>query len=229
MSNYDWTSSRTIASTRLLGLLESATYHAHANGVILMFFLIILFFQYRKLTKGYKILSIVAVILMALGIFLTFTRGIWLSLTITTLIFLLFHHRRYLLVGFAAGLLVISSLYTFSDSFRDRVHHSMETKTADYERWDLFSVHIKMIKDNPIFGIGYSNSLSHTPSEVWKQYGYPTEKINSHAHNQLLNVLATTGVVGLIPFLLFYFWFFVSSRQRKLFNICNTKLNLFWS
>lgn len=225
MSNYDWSSSRTIASTRLLGLLESATYHAHANGLILMFFLIILFFQFKKLSKGYKILSGIGLALMTLGIFLTFTRGIWLSLTLTTLIFLLFHHRRFLVVGFFAGLLLISSLYSLSDSFRDRVHHSMETKTADYQRWDLFSVHIKMIEDNPIFGIGYSNSLSHTPVEVWRKYGYSDEKINSHAHNQLLNVMATTGVVGLIPFLLFYFWFFVTNlrlvlkyKKAKMYN-----------
>lgn len=216
MSNYDWSSRRTIASTRLLGLLESATYHAHANGVILMFFLIILFFQFKKLSKGYQILSVIGLSLMTLGIFLTFTRGIWLSLTLTTLIFLLFHHRRFLVVGLFAGLLLISSLYSFSDSFRDRVHHSMETKTADYERWDLFSVHIAMIKDNPIFGIGYSNSLSHTPREVWTKYGYNTEKINSHAHNQLLNVMATTGVMGLIPFLIFYFWFFVTNLRLVL-------------
>ncbi len=197
-------------NTRLLGLLESATYHAHANGLILTFFLTVLFFQFKKLSSNYKTLCILAVLLMAIGIFLTFTRGVWLSLTLTILLFLLLHHRKLFFTVLASGAILISGLYMYSASFRDRVEHSIQTKTADSERWDLFDLHVKLFKDHPVFGIGYFNSLSHTPEATWSHYGYTTEnRLNSHAHNQLLNVLSTTGILGLITFSLFYFWFLI--------------------
>lgn len=211
MTGYDPIHGRALENTRLLGLLESATYHAHGNGLILMFFLVILFFQFNKLSRFFKILSIFALLTMAFGIFLTFTRGIWLSLSVTTLIFLFFHSKKFFATALISGVLLFSGLYSFSEAFRDRIKHSIETKNADQERWGLLNVHLQMIKESPIVGIGYSNSLSHTPAEVWKKYGYDKVYINSHAHNQLLNVLATTGILGFIPFFIFYFWFFITN------------------
>ncbi len=211
MTGYDPIHGRALANTRLLGLLESATYHAHGNGLILIFFLVILFFQFNKLSRFFKILSIFALLTMAFGIFLTFTRGIWLSLSVTTLIFLFFHSKKFFATALISGVLLFSGLYSFSEAFRDRIKHSIETKNADQERWGLLNVHLQMISESPIVGIGYSNSLSHTPAEVWKKYGYDKVYINSHAHNQLLNVLATTGILGFIPFFIFYFWFFATN------------------
>lgn len=213
---YDWIFQRSIENFRLLGLVQSATYHAHANGLLLIFFLVVLFFKFKKLSLSYKLLSIFAVALMAFSIFLTFTRGIWLSLTITTLIFSFFQQRKLFLVGLISASVLTLGLYNFSEKFKERVEHSMQTKSADHERWDLFSVHLKLVKDSPVVGIGYADNLSHTPAETWTKYGYPAGNINSHAHNQFLNVVATTGVLGLIPFLLFYFWFFVTNFRLVL-------------
>lgn len=209
---------------RLLGLLDSATYHAHANGLLLIFFLIILFFQFKKLSTFYKWLCGFAIVLMASGIFLTFTRGIWLSLTITTLIFLFFHNKKIFIAAILAGVICISGLYTFSESFRGRISHSMNTGNADQERWGLFNVHVEMFKESPLVGIGYANPLTHTPPEVWMKYGYQKIYINSHAHNQILNVMTTTGLLGVIPFLLFYLWFLVTNiRLVKKFKLENNQ------
>lgn len=220
LTAYDPIHGRVLENFRLVGLLESATYHAHGNGLILTFFVVILFFQFKNLSRFFKLLSIFALLAMAFGIFLTFTRGIWLSLSITTLIFLFYHSKKLFVTTLVSGILLLSAFYTFSITFRDRIKHSIETKNADQERWGLLNVHIQMIKESPIVGIGYFNSLSHTPPEVWKKYGYNKVYINSHAHNQFLNVLATTGVIGFIPFLLFYFWFFVTNVRlvRKFKN-----------
>lgn len=213
---YDWLTHRTLENYRLVGLLESATYHAHGNGLILIFFFTILFFQFKKLSRTYQILSVLAVIIMALGIFLTFTRGIWLSLSITIAVFLFLHHRKLLITSIVTAAVVVAGLYTYSEKFKDRVEHSIQTKSADQERWDLFRVHLDLIQDSPIVGIGYTNNLSHTPATTWAKYGFPATNTDSHAHNQFLNVLATTGIVGLIPFLLFYFGFFVTNIKLVL-------------
>lgn len=225
---YDFIRQHPSLSFRLTGLLDSATYHAHANGLVFMFFLTLLFFQFQKLSRFYKGLSIIAVTLMFLGIFMTFTRGIWLSLTLTALIFLFFQHRKLFIISIVSGLVFLATIYTTSENFRSRVDHSMKTKTTDQQRWSLLKVHLLMIEKAPFIGIGYANSLSHTPPETWSSYGFefdPSNHINSHAHNQFLNVFATTGLFGLIPFILFYFWFLFTNlklvkkfKEEKLTN-----------
>lgn len=216
---YDFIRQHPALGFRLTGLLDSATYHAHANGLMFIFFLTLLFFQFKKLSLFYKSLSVFAITLMCLGIFMTFTRGIWLSLTITVLVFLFFQHRKLFVISLISGIVVLTTIYTTSEHFRARVDHSLKTKTADQQRWNLFEIHLRMIEKSPALGIGYANSLSHTPPETWTNYGFeynPDNHLNSHAHNQLLNVFATTGLLGLIPFVLFYFWFLVTNFKLVL-------------
>lgn len=191
---------------RLTGLLDSATYHAHSNALIFVFFLSLLFFKFNKLSRFYKVLSIAAAFLMGLGIFMTYTRGIWLSIACTVFVFLFSQHRKLLFLVIIAGSISTATLYHASDSFRTRTT-SKDTKESDALRWNLIQLHLDMAKDSPLFGIGYSNSLTHTPTETWVKYGYPANNTNSHAHNQMINVLGTTGFFGLISFSLFYFWF----------------------
>jgi O-antigen ligase len=207
-AGYDPIHSKSYNSFRLLGVLESATYHAHTNGLILIFFLVILYFQFTKLTVKYKWLLTIATIVMTASVFLTLTRGIWLSLALSILAFLFVQNRKLFTFTFLAGLATSFTLYFCSSSFNSRVHQSLATKVGDQERWALFDVHVKLVVESPIVGIGYSSPLSHTPPELFAKYGYKTY-IDSHAHNQLLNVLAMTGVLGLIPFLLFNLWFLI--------------------
>lgn len=207
---YDFIRHQRAVSFRLTGLLDSATYHAHANALIFTFFLTLLYFYFSKLSRFYKCLSIVAALLMCVGILMTFTRGVWLSIALTTLIFLFFQHRKLMLLAVFSGFVFLTSLYLTSENFRARVAYTLNTQTTDQQRWNLLKLHVLMVKKSPILGIGYANSLSHTSPETWTNYGFeyvPGKMIDSHAHNQLLNVLATTGIVGLIPFALFYFWF----------------------
>lgn len=213
LAGYNWLSNQTIHNFRLQGLTESATYHAHGNGLILSFFLVILFFQFKKLSTFYRYLSILAVSLMSLGIVMTFTRGILLSLSVSILAFLFFHSRKYFIAGLISGAVLLGGLYSFSDSFRYRFQHTLQTKTADSERWNLLKVHILMFKESPLIGIGYANNLSHTPPETWTKFGFSPDNLNSHAHNQFLNVLTTTGLIGFMPFIVFYFWFFITNLK----------------
>lgn len=199
------------ANERLTGLVGSATYHAHGNGLILAFFFPIFYFQLKKLSKPYQIFTAVAVLLMSLSIFLTFTRGIWVSLGLSALLFLFLHNRKFFVAGITASLIALFGLYNLSSTFHERIHHTVQTRTSDHERWDLFKIHVQMFKDSPLTGIGYIDNLSHTPPATWAKYGFPEAGLDSHAHNQLLNVLTLTGILGFIPFVIFYFWFFITN------------------
>lgn len=57
---------------------------------------------------------------------------------------------------------------------------------------------IKMIKDKPLFGIGPKNFRIECNNEKY----YVRDGCSTHPHNILLQLLAETGIVGTIPFLL---------------------------
>ena len=235
---YDFVHHQPLEYFRLVGLLGSSTYHAHSNGIIAIFFLTLLIFKFRDLSKFYKLFSVLAISLMLLSVLMTFTRGIWISLFISALCLLWFHNRKYFMAVILAGVILVTTLYNVSESFRERMGLSNEftpakteltnglprdTRSSDKFRLNVLKLHWMMFKDSPIVGIGYVNHLSHTPFATWEKYGFPSgNTINSHAHNQFMNTLTTTGLLGIIPFLLFYLWFFFANLSLiKKFKAAN--------
>jgi len=204
---YDWIRHRVI-DDRVIGFVNSATYHAHLNALLITFFCILAYYTLSKKNRLVQALTVFSLLLMASSLFLTYTRGAWISVILSLAIFLLIENRKYFFY-FAAGLgTFFTILFNFSTQFQNRILHSMNTLNADQERWNLIKVHFLMIKESPWFGIGYFDSLTHTRM-WWPKLNLPIDSINSHAHNQILNVFATTGLLGLIPFLLFYLGFFI--------------------
>jgi hypothetical protein len=63
---------------RIIGLVNSATYHAHANAVLLVFMAAVLWLCREKISRRLFIFSFVSLLIFALSVFLTHTRGIWL-------------------------------------------------------------------------------------------------------------------------------------------------------
>lgn len=212
IAKVDWLSGLPIQNSRIIGMVKSSTYHAHANALVLVFFAVIFFFAYSKLSRRLQVITTISFLLMLASTILALTRGIWISLTFTFLFFLFVQNKKLFAAALVVGAIAFTSLLTFSESFQNRVSLSSHTQSSDAERLNLFKVHVFMIKESPLVGIGYANPLSHT-KDWWPKMGLSSDLINSHAHNQLLNVWATTGLIGLIPFMLFYFWFLVKSWQ----------------
>jgi O-antigen ligase len=226
---YDFIHQQPLAYFRLVGILGSSTYHAHSNGIISIFFLTLLVFKFEDLNKFNKALSVLAASLMFLSVFLTFTRGVWISLFISVLCLVWLQNRKFFMAIIVAGAILVTTLYNTSESFRERrgqptatapSNSSLtdspptDTRSSDAFRINLLKLHWLIFKDSPLVGISYVNHLSHTPIETWEKYKFPsTYTINTHAHNQFMNTLTLTGFLGIIPFLLFYFWFFFTNLK----------------
>jgi len=210
--NYDFIQFVTLKDRRIIGLLNSATYHAHANALIFSFFTTYIFFRFKELTSTLKITFSLASVLMGLSIFLTMTRGPILSLFIVFMIFIFMQSRKWFILALATIMTISLLLYKQTDLIKNRVAQTVDKSQIDNIRVNLFKVHIEMIKDSPLIGIGYNSPLNHTRG-WWHTLNLPEDYYDSHAHNQLLNVWATTGIFGLLSFCLFYFWFLIKNLQ----------------
>jgi O-antigen ligase len=70
----------------------------------------------------------------------------------------------------------------------------------------IWAGHFQIFKENPIFGAGYGQNTKALP-RVYLEMGAPPDTLVSHAHNQYLHLAAGTGILGLLSYLLIWFFF----------------------
>ena len=139
-------------------------------------------------------------------VYFTYTRSIWLAqFAVILFLFLTKNNIRkplmiILLVVLMATFVGIGSKLSL---FRGkRTLFSERQNTIDY-RMINYRTAYKMFKDKPVFGIGYGKFLSE-----WEKYisemDYAVDDLKDGNHNFLLGLLAETGIVAVIFYLLIY-------------------------
>lgn len=201
------------SNERITGLVNSATYHAHGNSFILVFMIGCFLISYKRLSRTWIGISILSIFLLGLSIVFTFTRGIWGSLFFSSLVVLSYFDWKKAVKFVVVSCLIGGLTFLSWDKFKDRILSTIQS-SGDSQRISLFLVNVQMWREYPLLGIGYGENLRRN-REYWDrpEWNKPSDYITSHAHNQYLNVLATTGIFGLIFFCCFFFFFLVKNYQ----------------
>lgn len=84
---------------------------------------------------------------------------------------------------------------------------------SNVERVSQWKTAIVGFKERPIFGLGYLNFEKMCPS-LKRTYGIESQNFCGHAHNNFLEMLASTGVIGFIFFMLWQIFWFVEMLKR---------------
>lgn len=192
---------------RITGLVNSSTYHAHGNAMLFVALVAGLSLCGNQLSRLWKWIAGFSTFLLGLSILLTFTRGIWLSVCLSSFLMVgyLFGMKRFFQFFTAvlvASLLAVQIWPRFSQRIQDT------NLSYNHERIDLTRVNFEIWSEYPWLGIGYGENLRRV-REYWDRphWNQKPGYIESHAHNQYLNVLSTTGVLGEVFFLCFFFFF----------------------
>ena len=221
-----------IARQQVFGLFGSVNYFAEYMIVPLPL-AISLFFATQNRT--HKILLLVGILAMGGSLILTFTRGSYLAIGISSLfMFFLYlvsrgksfikEHKKIFIFILALIILItflfvmpnpLNKLGTVISKIKGRISISQFTKGYSLKRriatWGFTTL---MIKDHPIFGSGLGtfkyNSLSYQAKffdqgENRSLYPYG---IADKAHNEYLQLWAELGLLGLGIFLWFLFSYF---------------------
>jgi O-antigen ligase len=194
-------------NSRITGLVNSATYHAHGNAVIFVFMTSIYVFVRKRLSLNWQIFCGISLGLLGLSIFYTFTRGIWLSLTLSTFIMAFYYNWKKGLRVILVLAVIFANVYLSSEKVRGRFIPLTEDQSA-IERLNLIKINFQMWKEYPLLGIGHGENLRRI-QEYWNKstWNMPKGYVLSHAHNQYVNVLSTTGILGFISFVWFFIFF----------------------
>ena len=165
--------------------------------------------------KSLRIYFAVAAIVAVVALLFNGTRGVYLSAAILIPAMILLYSRKNL-KAFAAVIAILAVVGgIFVTALNSAATSSMVSNMraqSNNERMLVWTSAFQMFKDNPIFGIGYGQYKN----AYQNKYISPDakEKGLEHAHNNVLQMLATCGIVGAAAFLLLWGYLTYFSLRR---------------
>lgn len=155
----------------------------------------ILVYMKRQRTREVISMSVIGIILF-LTMLLTYSRGIWISFAAMILYWAIFVERRLFLSLLAIPLI----LYCYEGEVASRLWSIFQGHDTSADlRWALWDSTMYIVREHPVFGIGWNTFFL-----VYPDYNYYIQAphvLMYHAHNLYLNILAETGIPGLLIFL----------------------------
>ena len=165
------------------------------------------------------------VLVMAVGLFFSFSRGGWLALVAGAAVLII----GYLIskrgaqakrVGKILGLtLILVGILSFSYSSIVATRLSGETrleKKSTHQRMESFREAKQLIRENPVFGVGIGNYTAAL------QEKYPDRRSWSYqpVHNTFLLVATEIGIIGMLFLVALLGYLLIESfRQRNILNL----------
>lgn len=172
---------------------------------------------YRRGGFNYRTrLAIGAPVLFFLANVLTYSKMAWAAMPLTVVLIAVIGFRGWLRYSILALVAAFCVVWGTSSEVRLRFQGTDTIK----ERVEVWSANVEMIKQHPIFGVGW-----HRNAELSRAY-YEAKNIrgfSSHAHNNFIDQWATTGLFGLG----FYLWWTLVVLLMC-FRVYNMNHDLLW-
>jgi O-antigen ligase len=103
-------------------------------------------------------------------------------------------------------LLLCAFAFVLSKRFEKNLLFQNVQSQSNLERLSQFKVAEQMFKERPLFGIGF-RAIEEKCADFKEKYNIDQKQFNGHAHNNFLELAASTGFLGLFVFLLWiFFW-----------------------
>lgn len=138
-------------------------------------------------------------VLVFLGTFLSYSRTG--AFALVAIVFLLSFLKRPLwgAITLAVAVVLAAGLWQWSPTLQGRWRNNQVGNLERVRMWESAGM---MFRDRPITGVGMNRTGEYSPLYATKIFGQRPQ-FTSHAHNNILDSLASTGLVGFAAFL---FW-----------------------
>ena len=152
--------------------------------------------------KHYKYIYIF-IFTVFVNLILTYTRGSWLGFVIGLLLFIILFNKKLLI-----PILVIAPVSLFITGIRSRVFSIFDTNSwTIIERFKLWETGYLMFKEHPVLGVGNGNYLRRYSDYINKYSELSLGRDEYAVHNTYIKVMAETGIIGIIPFIMVIIYF----------------------
>ena len=149
-------------------------------------------------------------LVLGLGAFVlciwTESRAAWFAIPAVMGLMLFQKGKKWFFSGMAFLAIVFSLVYVSDSGFKERFDRTFISQEVFYSlNWDnprlrLWRAQLAMFQEYPVFGVGWNNSERRSKEYIDKLFGEADSNFYGHAHSEVLQVLSSTGVLGLIAF-----------------------------
>lgn len=172
-----------------------------------------LFTLLRKSSLNNKIV-LGSTIINFIGFYLSYARGALVGFLCGVLTSLFSFNKKLFLSLILFSILVASLSYKFSSTFQKMIN---ERGSSNIQRLSLYLGAIEAFKENPWFGVGYREYEGQSVA-IKKRHnildGLESDFAGS-AHNNFLEHLASTGILGFLSIVLFHgFWLWEMFKRQ---------------
>ena len=159
-----------------------------------------------------KLASVILCIITPAGIFVTYTRSVYLGFFIPIVILAVFGKRlrKYAILLMVATVLAVLGNWGRVTS-EDRTSGGLATQVTAINRLVLLEVSLRMFADHPFVGVGFdqyaANRLPYVRQVRSTILGVRSSEMGKSVkqHNQFLLVLTELGMLGFVPLCLIYY------------------------
>ena len=176
-------------------------HHLSAANIFIFPFFAVLDFLIRKENplRTSKNFIIFAVIVGGLALFWTYARSLWVSLPLGLLCWGIWNLPKKWAATSILSLLVFIVLLSQSEPISKRFLDPIGVST----RKELWEANFEFFKNRPLTGVGWHHNLELSGIYFEKKYS-SNSVFSGHAHNNFLEMLACTGLIGLTAWILWF-------------------------
>lgn len=171
-----------------------------------------------------KLFCLVTLMLNAAALLFTWSRGAWVALAVTLIVFfLMYSHKSFLFIVLSIAAFV-SALVFMPETFVTRVESILDFSNASSADTSItYRLHIwqgcaSLIRDVFWSGVGVGGTAF---ANAYRNYALPGIEGAAHSHNLYMQLVIELGIVGLVLFLLLVLT--VSRVAFTLFAKCRIK------
>ena len=168
------------------------------SAYLMILFMFNLSFIINKNKNDKLYLYLVSIILILLGIFLTLTRGVWLAMVITIIIFVIRKPKIIIPSLFFIGIIVFLFYDTIYSRFLTVKYFGSDVSSLG--RMQAWISSLILIKNNMFLGYGF-DSYVHLRDSVFPVYFIDVV----HSHNTYLRTILEMGLIGFLLYFSFIF------------------------
>ena len=189
------------------GLFGMVMNYAHNMSYFLVIIAGLLIYR-DQVKKFINIKFLVLVMLInIIGFYFSYTRGAWLAFVVAMPFFFFKNNKKWFVGIFVSLALVGAMAYFFAGK-------NVIRAGSDNQRISQWKAAIEAFKERPILGYGYLNFEGHS-GEIKKRYNLGELKLVSHAHNNFLEILADSGIIGITFYMAWLIFWTIEAYKRS--------------
>ena len=145
------------------------------------------------------------------GLILSATRGALLGVIVAAPLLFWEKGRKWVIGTYLAGILGLVGIV-----FGTQFGHDLffERSTSNEQRVSQYKASFYAMKESPLFGIGFKNFEANSV-RIKKEHNIEWSDFGGHAHNNFLEQMASTGLLGMLALILFVFFWAKEMLARK--------------